>query len=87
MKNAAQGVIIHESLLVTLFLEEFHSLVIHPPGVHNNNLLFSQIRIICAHEKLLFVVVDVNDPTVKLFVYHIIMNLSDTALFGFLKSF
>lgn len=66
MKNAAQGVIIHESLLVTLFLEEVHSLVIHPPGVHNNNLLFSQIRIICAHEKLLFVVVDVNDPTVKL---------------------
>lgn len=33
-----QGVIIHEIRLVTLFLEWVHSLVIHPPGVHNKTI-------------------------------------------------
>lgn len=65
-----RGVIIHEILLVTLFLEVVHSRVVHPPGVRNKTVHFApppnrQILCsqICSRDESLCVLANVHDPT------------------------
>lgn len=69
-----QGAIIHQTLPITLFLEQVHSLIIHPPGVRNKDstfylvlqpnkqILFSKFF---THEEVLSVPTDVNNPTLS----------------------
>lgn len=65
-----RGVIIHEILLVTLFLEVVHSRVVHPPGVRNKTVHFApppnrQILCsqICSRDESLCVLANAHDPT------------------------